>query len=257
MTGQGLDSRDKPQCVADRYAARRIGGSLLQQGSPDAAPRRGRDLPRRRHSRDHQGPAAIGRRVCRRLPGRAGVAPARRAGPVEGLPGRARRAGRSLRERGVGGGDAGRLDPLSAPRRGDVEVDRRHQCRRRRAVQSRVARRDRRRADRHRRGLRRGRQRGPGAHARLRAQVVAAALRSAARPRAHGADGRAGVRAVRGGRHAGDVSAAHSRLPRARQLRLQGQRRAARSPAGTCSMRRRRSTTTGCRIRRRRSGRKR
>ena len=78
---------------------------------------------------------------------------------------RARRARRGLRERGVGRGDARRVDPLSAARRGDVEVDRRHQRRRRRAVEPRVARRDRRRADRRRRGLRRGRERDPGAHA--------------------------------------------------------------------------------------------
>ena len=46
--------------------------------SPEA--RRRRDLPRRGHPRGHQGAAAVGRRLRRRLPGRAGVAPARRHG---------------------------------------------------------------------------------------------------------------------------------------------------------------------------------
>ena len=119
--------------------------------------RRRRDVPWRGHPRDHQGAAAVRRRLRRRLPGRAGVAPARRAGAVEGLPGRARRARRGLRERGVRGRDARRVDPLPAARRGDVEVDRRHQRRRRRAVEPGLARRDRRRADHRRRGLRRRR----------------------------------------------------------------------------------------------------
>ena len=51
----------------------------------------------------------------------------------------------------------GRLDPLPAARRRDLEVDRRHQRRRRRAVQPLLAGRHRRRADRGRRRLRRRR----------------------------------------------------------------------------------------------------
>ena len=47
-------------------------------------------------------------------------------------------------------------------------------------------------------------------------------------------DGRAGVRAVGGVEHAGDAGAAHPRLPRARQLRVQGQRGARDVGSGTC-----------------------
>ena len=50
---------------------------------------------------------------------------------AEGLPGRARRARRGLLQRGLRRGDARRVDPLSAARCGDLEVDRRHQRRRR------------------------------------------------------------------------------------------------------------------------------
>ena len=70
---------------------------------------------------------------------------------------RARRPCRDLHQRGLRRRHARRLDQLSAARRGDLEVDRRHQCRGRRAVQPRLARRDRRRADHRRRGLRRRR----------------------------------------------------------------------------------------------------
>ena len=90
-----------------------------------------------------------------------------------------------------------------------------------------LARRDRRRADRGRRGLRRRCERDPGAHARLRAQVDDADARPAARScrtwcawwkRAFALSEASNMPA-----HAG---AAHPRLPRARQLRVQGQRRA-------------------------------
>ena len=215
-----------------------------------AAPRRRRGLPRRGHPRHHQGAAAVGRVVRRRLPGRAGVAPARRHGAGRAVHEGARRPRRGLRQRGLGGGDARRLDPLPAARRGDVEVDRRHQRRRRRALEPLVARRDRRRADRRRRGLRRRRERDPGAHPRLRAEVVDADARPAARARPHGAHGRARVSAVGSVEHAGDARAAHPRLPRARQLRLQGQRRAARSRRAAAAPSRRASTTRASPIRR-------
>ena len=76
---------------------------------------------------------------------------------------------------------ARRLDQLSAARRGDLEIDRRHQRGGRRALEPVVARRHRRRHDHPRRGLRRGRQRHPGALLRLRDEVVDVAARSAAR----------------------------------------------------------------------------
>ena len=196
-------------------------GSFIQSRDRIAAPGRRRDLPRRGHPRDHQGAAAVGRGLRRRLPGRAGVAPARRDGAGQALPGRAGRARRGLRQRGVGRGDARRVDPLPAARRRHLEVDRRHQRRRRRAVQPVVARRHGRRADRRRRGLRRGRQRDPGAHARLRAEVDACACSI------RGPTWACMVRMVEEGfalvgglQHAGDPGAAHPRLPRARQLRV-------------------------------------
>ena len=119
--------------------------------------------------------AAIGRGLCRRLPGRAGVAPAGRDGAGQALHGRAGRARRSLRQRGLGGRDAGRLDPLPAARRGDLEIHRRHQRGLGRAVEPFVARRQGRRADRGGRGLRRRRIGDPGAHPRLCAEVHACA----------------------------------------------------------------------------------
>ena len=111
-----------------------------------------------------------------------------------------------------------------AARRRHLEVDRRHQRRRRRAFQSRLARRAGRRADHRRRGLRRGRQRHPGAHARIRREVVAVADRSAARPADPGAQRGEGLRAVGGLQHACHAGAAHPRLPHVRQLPRQGQR---------------------------------
>ena len=83
------------------------------------------------------------------------------------LPGR-------LRQRGCGGRAPRRLHQLPHARRRDLEVRRGHQCRGGRALEPGLRRRHRRRADRGRRGLRRGRERHPGAHACLRAQVLAA-----------------------------------------------------------------------------------
>ena len=58
------------------------------------------------------------------------------------------------------------------------------------------------------------------------------------------------LRAVGGVEHAGDAGAAHPRLPRARQLRLQGQRRAGGLDARADGRAGRASTTRGSRIRR-------
>ena len=190
------------------------------QGNRVPAARRRRDLSRRGHPRHHQGAAAVGRGLRGRLPGRAGVAPARRDGAGQALHGRARRARGGLLQRSLGRGHAGRVHPLPAARRGHLEVHRRHQRGGRCAVQPGLARRHRRRADRGGRGLRRRRQRDPGAHPRLRAQVEHGAARSAARP------GRAWCDMVEQGFRLSEASnmpahdgAAHPRLPRARQLR--------------------------------------
>ena len=142
---------------------------------------------------------------------------------ARGHHGRARRASGDLLERSVRRRHARRLDQLSAARRGDLEIDRRHQCRRRRAVQSLLARRDRRRHDHSRRGLRRRRERHPGTLLCLCAEIVDVAARSAARPaddRAHGGEG---LRAVGGEPRAGDAGTAHPRLSRHRRIRRQGQ----------------------------------
>ena len=58
--------------------------------------------------------------------------------------------------------------------------------------------------------------------------------------------GRAGLPALRGQQHAGDAGAAHPRLPRARQLRCQGQPGAARSRATTSSRTRASTTAAIC-----------
>ena len=90
-------------------------------------------------------------------------------------------------------------------------------------VQSRLRRRPRRRADRHRRGLRRRRLDHPGAHARVRDEVADLAARPAPGPSDHREHGREGLRALRGIEHAGVPRAAHPRLPRARRVRGEGQ----------------------------------
>ena len=130
-------------------------GTVLRRGSARAAPGRRRDLPRRGHPRGHQGDPAVGRGLCRRLPGRARLASGRRAGRIAGPARRARRASGNLHQRSLGRRPAGRLDQLSVTRLRHLEVDRRHQRGGRCALQPRIARRDRRRADRGRRGLRR------------------------------------------------------------------------------------------------------
>ena len=71
-----------------------------------AQARRRRGLPRRRHPRGDEGAAAVGRRLRRRLPGRAGVAPARRHGAGARLPRRTRRARRGVHQRSLGRRDA-------------------------------------------------------------------------------------------------------------------------------------------------------
>ena len=114
-------------------------------------------------------------------------------------------------------------DQLPDPRRGDLEVHGRHQRRLGCALESRLCRRHGRRVDRARRGLRRGRQHHAGAHPRLRDEVADVAARSTPGPARHRADGRAGVRALRGKQHAGDADDADPRLPHARPLRRERQ----------------------------------
>ena len=191
------------------------------------APGRWRDLPRRGHPRRHQGDPAIGRGLCRRLPGRARLAPGRRAGRIAGPARRARRASRDLHQRGLGRGPAGRLDQLSAARLRHLEVDRRHQRGGRRALQPRIAWRHWRRADRGRRGLRRGRLDHPGTGARLCAEVLAVADGSQAQPAVDRALHREGLRVVGGDQYAGDDGVAHPRLPCHRRIFSQGQQAAA------------------------------
>jgi hypothetical protein len=135
--------------------------------------------------------AAVGRGLCGRLPGGAGVAPDGRAGAGQGLHGRTRRACGGLFQRSVCGRDARRVHPLPAARRGDLEVHRRHQRGSRRPEQPVVAGCEGRRAGGGGRGLRRGRQRDPGAHACLRAQVRHDFAGPAPRSRPHGGPGRA------------------------------------------------------------------
>ena len=74
-----------------------------------------------------------------------------------------------------------------------------------------------RRADRARRGLRRGLLDHPGAQPRLRDEVADVAARPAAEPADHRRDGRERLRAVGSLEHAGDAGTAHPRLPRARR----------------------------------------
>ena len=200
---------------ASRASARTRGtdGTLVQNRGEGAAARRRRRISRRGHPRRHQGAAAIGRELCRRLPGRPGVAPARRAGRRAGHHVRARRPSRNLHQRSLRRGDARRLDQLSAARRRHLEVDRRHQCRRRCAVEPRLAGRDRRRHDHHRRGLWRGRERHPGTLLCLRDEILDVAHRSAAGLAHHRALRRGRLRALRGEPRPGDAGAAHPRLP--------------------------------------------
>ena len=175
--------------------------------------------------------AAVGGELCRRLPGRAGVAPARRPGRRRGHHRRPRRASRDLHQRGLRRRHARRLHQLPAARRGDLEIDRRHQRRGRRAVEPRLARRRRRRDDHPGRGLRRGRERDPGALVCLCDEVVDVAARSAPRPSHHRAHGRGRLRALGGEPCARDDGAAHPRLSRHRRVQDQGQSAAPAFPA--------------------------
>ena len=147
----------------------------------------------------------------------------RRAGGRRGHHVRARRAPGDLHQRGLGRRHAGRLHQLSAARRGDLEIDRRHQCGGRRAVEPRFARRDRRRHDHPGRGLRRRRERHPGALLCVCAEILDVAPRSAAGPADHRALRRERLRAVGGEPRPRDAGAAHPRLPRHRRVHRAGQ----------------------------------
>ncbi len=230
---------DTMRPISNRWSGH---GTLVQEGSAGAEARRRRDIPRRRNSGGGQGAAAVRRELCGRLPGRTGVASARRHGRRRGHHVRARRPPGDLHQRGLRRRHAGRLDQLSAARRGDLEIGGRHQCGGRRAVQPRLARRDRRRDDHHRRGLRRRRQHHPGALLRLCAQIVDVAARSAARSAHHRALRGEGFRTLRGDPRAGDAGAAHPRLPCHRRVRRQEQPRRASIPginrlAGSAALR--------------------
>ena len=225
-------------------------GTLVQIRGEGAAARRRRRIPRRGHPRRHQGAAAVGRELCRRLPGRPGVAPARRAGGRAGHHVRARHPSRNLHQRGLRRRDARRLHQLSAARGGHLEVDRRHQRRRRCALQPRLAGRDRRRHDHHRRGLWRGRERHPGTLLCLRDEVLDVAHRSAPGLAHHRALRRGRLRALRGEPRPCHAGAAHPRLPRHRLVRGEGQpRRRLFGNAAPCPGRRG-SITRGLPIRR-------
>ena len=199
-----------------------------------------------------------GRRLCRRLPGRADLPPDGRARRCRGHPDGARRAFRGQRLGSHRRRHARRLHQLPAARRGHVEVHGRHQRRLRRPGQPRLRGSQGRRAHHRRRGLRRRREHHAGAHPRLRHEVADLAARSAAAPAGDRAGGGAGVRAVRGQPHAGDVDAAHPRLPRLRALHREGQPAPALLGRPTrCA--RRRGTTAGSSCRpppTRRSGRR-
>ena len=165
-------------------ARRRSHGTQLRERGRAAQARRRRDLSRRRHPRGDEGAAAIRRGLRRRLPGRAGVAHDGRAERCARHHGRARHPHRDERVRGRRSGHARRIDQLPAAGRGHVQVDGRYQRRVRRALESRLGGRDRRRADRARRGLWRRRLDHPGAQPRFRDEVAALAARTCRRSRA-------------------------------------------------------------------------
>ena len=150
--------------------------------------------------------------LCRRLPGFAHLAPDGRAGRCQG---RARRSRCSFRILGLGSRrrrDAVGLRALSRARRGHMEVDRRDERRIRRAVEPVVGRRQGRRPDRDRRGLRGRLLDHAGAQPRLRDEIADVAARSPARPRMRGQGGRGRLRAVGSLEHAGDARGAHPHL---------------------------------------------
>ena len=188
--------------------------------------RRRRNLSRRRHSRDHQSLAAIRRLLRRRLSGRADLASHGRARRRQGRDERPRRAFRDVRFGSRRRRDALGVGHVSGARRGDLEIDRGHQCRVRRAVEPRFERRHRRRADRHRRGLWRRLLDHAGAHPRLCDEVADLASRSAPQSADDGADGRGGLRTVGGLELAGHARSAHPLLSCAWAIRRQGQQEA-------------------------------
>ena len=124
------------------------------------------------------------------------------------------------------GGDARRLGALSDPRRGDVQVAGRHQCGLRRHRQSRLRRRHRRRADHHRRGLRRRLLDHAGALASVRDEIAGLAARPASEPADDRQGGGRRLRAFRSVAYAGDARSAHPRLSRPWPLHHQGQQEA-------------------------------
>ena len=204
---EGAGHRDTVPAMAERSFTHEVG---------KLAPRRRTGVPRRGHPRGHQGAAAVRRRLCRRLPGRADLASHGRAVRCAGAAEGARHPLRSQRLGGRRRRDARRVGQLSDPRRGDLEIHRRHQRRLGCAGERRVRRRHRRRAGDHRRGLRRRLLDHAGALARLRDEVADVAARSAAEPGEHRGHGGARLRAVGGVEHAGHAGAAHPRVSRVR-----------------------------------------
>src|SRR6266851_5518740 len=134
-------------------------GTVLRRGSQAARAGGGAGAAGRGHPGHHQGPAA-GRRLLRgRLPGRAGLASARRPGRRQRIAAEADgRLSRRVGQRGGGGRPARRVHQLPDARCGDLEVDRGHQRGRGRALQPGLGGGDRGRAHRGRRGLRGGSQ---------------------------------------------------------------------------------------------------
>ena len=180
---------------AASFAARRearSGGTLIRSRSRGPEARRRGRVPRRGHSRHHQGAAAIRRLLRRGLSGLADLASHGRSRRRKGRARRTRRAFRDVRFRSDRRGDAFGVGDVSAPRRSNVEVDRWNQCRRRRALQSFVWRRHWRRTDHHRRRLRRRLVDHAGAQPRLRPEIANLAPRSAPEPADAGAHGRGG-----------------------------------------------------------------
>ena len=199
------------------------GRTILRERGRGPQARRRAGVPRRGHPRHHQGPAAVGRGLCRGIPRRADLASDGCAVRRAGHPGRPRRPLRDQRQRGDGRRDARGLGHVSHPRRRHLQVAGRHQrgvgC----AGQPGLGRRHRRRPDHRRRGLRRGLLDHAGAQPRLRHEIPDLAARSPARSRKHRARRRGRLRAVGGVEHAGHAGSAHPRLPRARQLPHQDQ----------------------------------
>ena len=190
--------------------------------SPAIAHRRGRRVPRRGHPRGHQGPAAVRRGLCGRLPGFAHLAPDGRAGRRQRDPAGTRRALRGQRLGSHRRRHAGGLGHVSDPWRRHLEIHGRHQRRLGRAGQPGIRRRHRRRAGDRGRGLRRRLVHHAGTLARVRHEIADLAAGPAPQSGKHGQGGGRRLFAVRGQQDAGDAAAAHPRLPRARPLHRQG-----------------------------------